>query len=58
MVCIRYEKEKLIKGGYLVGVVGHSGKKVIWLMLDDCFVEEATGHDYMGQFFLEKTSRG
>ena len=29
------EKEKLIKDGYWVEVVGHDGKKVLWEVVDD-----------------------
>ena len=29
------EKEKLVKGGYLVEVFGHEKKKVIWEVVDN-----------------------
>ena len=42
------EKEKLVKGGYLVEVVGHDKKKVIWKVVDDHVVEDPNHHDDIG----------
>ena len=42
------EKEKLVKGGYYVEVVGHDKKKVIWEVVNDHVVEEPTDHDDIG----------
>ena len=42
------EKEKLVKGGYLVEVIGHYKKKVIWEVVDDHVVEEPTDHEEIG----------
>ena len=42
------EKEKLFKGGYLVEVFGHDGKKVLWEVVDDHVIEEPTDHDEIG----------
>ena len=39
------EKEKIVKGGYLVEVVGHGRKKVIWEVVDDHVIEEPIDHD-------------
>ena len=39
------EKEKLVKGGYLVEVVGHDKKKVLWGVVGDHVVEEPTDHE-------------
>ena len=33
------EKESLVKGKYLVEVVGHDKKKVLWEVVDDHVVE-------------------
>ena len=41
-------KEKLVKGGYLVEVVGHKNKKVIFELVDDHVVEEPTDHEEIG----------
>ena len=38
------EKKNIIKGGYLVEVVGRDGKKVIWGVVENHAVEE--GNDY------------
>ena len=32
------EREKIVKGGYLVEVAGHDKKKVLWEVIDDHFV--------------------
>ena len=42
------EKEKLVKGGYLVEVVGHDKKKVIWKVVDDHVVEDPHHHEDIG----------
>ena len=42
------EKEKIIKGGYSVGVVGSDTKKVLWEVVDDHVVEEENDHDEIG----------
>ena len=39
------EKKKLVKGGYLVEVFCHDGKKVLWEVVGDHVVEEPTDHD-------------
>ena len=39
------ERKIIIKGGYLVEVDGHDRNKVIWEVLDDNVLEEATYHD-------------
>ena len=42
------ENEKLVKVGYLVEVVVHDKKKVLWEVVDDNVVEEPTGHEEIG----------
>ena len=42
------EKEKLVKGGYSVEIVGHDKKKVLWELVDDHAVEEPTAHEEIG----------
>ena len=42
------EKGKLVKGGYLVEVVGHDGKKVLSGVVNDHVVEELADHDEIG----------
>ena len=42
------EKEKLVKGGYLVEVVGHDKKKVLWKVFDSHVVENPTDHEEIG----------
>ena len=42
------EKEKLVKGGYFVEVVGHEKKKIIWEVVDNHVVEEPTDHEEIG----------
>ena len=42
------EKEKLVKSGYLVEVVGHDNKKVLWEVVKGHFVEEPTDHGETG----------
>ena len=42
------EKENLIKGGYLVELVGHDGKKFLWGVQDYHVVEEPTHHCEIG----------
>ena len=39
------EKGDLVKGGYLVEVVGHDKKKVLWGVVGDHVVEEPTDHE-------------
>ena len=46
-ICVN-EKEKIFKGGYLVEVVGHDKKKVLWELVDDHVVEEPTDHEEKG----------
>ena len=45
----------------MVEFVGHDGKKVIWGVVDDHVIEEATDHDEIGLrgfICLTKTRRG
>ena len=49
------EKGKLVKGGYLVEVIGHHGKKVLWDVLENHVVEEATDHGRVPQKNVTKT---
>ena len=42
------EKGNIVKDGYLVGVFGHDGNKVIWEVIDDHVVEEPTDHEEIG----------
>ena len=42
------QKENIIKGGYLVEVLGHDENKVIWEVVENYVVEEATDHDEIG----------
>ena len=42
------EKENIVKGGYLVAVVGHDKKKVIWEVVDGHVVEEPSDHEEIG----------
>ena len=42
------EKEKIVKGGYLMEVVDHDGKTVLWKLVYDNVVEEETDHDEIG----------
>ena len=42
------EKENLVRGGYLVEVVGHDVKKFLWGVVDNHAVEEPTDHDEIG----------
>ena len=39
-----YEKEALLKGGYLAEVVDKDGKKVIWEVVNNHVVEEGVEH--------------
>ena len=39
------EKEKLVKGGCLVEVVGHDKRKVLWEVVNDHVVEDPTDHE-------------
>ena len=41
------EKEKLVKGGYLVGFIGLYKKKLLWEVFDDHVVEDRTGYEYI-----------
>ena len=43
-----YEREKLVKGKYLVEVVGHDKKKVLWEVVGDHVVEEPSYHEDIG----------
>ena len=57
------EKEKLVKGKYLVEVVGHDKKKVLWEVVVDHVMEEPCDHVDIGfrefdLIFLMKTRRG
>ena len=40
-----YEKDKLVKGKYLVKVLGHDKKKVLWEVVGDHVVEEPCDHE-------------
>ena len=42
------ENENLVKGGYLVEVVGHDRKNFLWKVVDDHVVEDPTDHDEIG----------
>ena len=42
------EKEKLVKGGYLVEFFGPDKKKFNWEVVDDHVVEEPTDHEEIG----------
>ena len=42
------KKEKLVKGGYSVGVVGHYKKKFIWEVFNDHVLKEPTDHEHIG----------
>ena len=42
------EKEKLVKGEYLVEFFGHEKKKVLWEVVDDHVLEEPTDHEEIG----------
>ena len=42
------EKEKLIKGGYLVVFVGYDRRKVIWEVVDNHVIEEENDNDEIG----------
>ena len=42
------EKEELVKCGYLVGVVGHDKKRVIWEVVGYHVVEEPPDHEKIG----------
>ena len=48
MGCIRERNGKLIKGGYLLGVVGSDGRKIIWEVVDNHVVEEENDNDEIG----------
>ena len=57
------EKEKLVKGGYLVKVLGYDKKKVLWELVEDHVVEEPTDHEEIGlqgliSIFSTKMRRG
>ena len=43
-----YEKDKLVKGKYLVEVVGNDKKKLIWEVVGDHVVEEPSDHEEIG----------
>ena len=42
------EKEKLVKGMYLMEFSSHDGKKVLWEVVDDHVVVEPNDHDEIG----------
>ena len=42
------EKENLVKGGYLVDLVGHDKKKVLWEVVGDHVLEEPPDHEEIG----------
>ena len=42
------EKENILKGGYLLEVVGHDKKEVLWEVVNDNVVEEATDNENIG----------
>ena len=42
------EKEQLVKGKYLVEVVGHDKKKVLWKVVENHVVEELSNHKGIG----------
>ena len=42
------EKENLVKGAYLLEVVGHDKKKVLWEVVNDHVIEEPTDHEEIG----------
>ena len=46
-LCVN-EKEKLVKGKYLVEVIGHDKKKVIREVVDDNVIGEPSDHEYIG----------
>ena len=57
------EMENIIKGGYMVEVVCHDRRRVIWELVDGHVLEEATDHYEIGlrEFdfnILAKTRRG
>ena len=57
------EKGNLLKGGYLVEVDGHDGKKVIWGVFNYHVIEEPRCHDEIGLrgfdlIFFEKDEKG
>ena len=39
------EKLKIVKGGYFVRAVSYDGRKVLWEVVDDHFIEEENDHD-------------
>ena len=39
----------LVKGGYLLEVVGHDNNKVIWEVVENHVVEDPTDHEEIGQ---------
>ena len=48
-ICVN-DKEKIFKGGYLVEVVGHDKKKVLWEVVNDHVVENPTDHEEIGPY--------
>ena len=42
------EKKNQVKGGYLVEVVVHDKKQVLWGVFDNHVVEEPTDHEEIG----------
>ena len=42
------EKENMVKGGYLVEVVYHDNKKVLWEVVHDHMLEEPSDHEEIG----------
>ena len=52
------EKENLVKGGYLLEVVGHDKKKVLWEFVDNGVVEEPTENVSGRRRFLVRFQNG
>ena len=46
-VCMN-QRENIIKGGYLVEVVGYDGNKILWEVIEDHVSEEENDHDEIG----------
>ena len=44
-IYISTKRKKLVKGKYLVEVVGHDNKKVLWEVVGDHVVEEPCDHE-------------
>ena len=57
------EKENIIKGWYLVEVIGYDGKQVLWELIDNHVVQEDNDNDQIGLRgfyfnFFEKDKEG